>query len=97
MRGGVAAARPRARRACTLGAETVARTPCNPAIGGTAKGHLVREIDALGGLMSAIDATGIHSVANRSRGPRSGLPGAPQEDLWRLVRTALESEPNIEW
>src|SRR5881409_1407451 len=56
---------------CTLSRETVAHMPCNPAVGGTAKGHLVREIDAMGGLMGlAIDATGIQfKLLNRSRGP----------------------------
>jgi tRNA uridine 5-carboxymethylaminomethyl modification enzyme len=86
---------------CTLSRETVAHMPCNPAVGGTAKGHLVREIDALGGLMGrAIDATGIQfKVLNRSRGPAVWSPRA-QADKRRYgtwVRAALESEPNIEW
>ena len=86
---------------CTLSTDTVAHMPCNPAIGGTAKGHLVREIDALGGLMGqAIDATGIQfKLLNRSRGPAVWSPRA-QADKKRYgqwVRHTLGQEPNIEW
>src|SRR5262245_55296739 len=86
---------------CTLSPDTVAHMPCNPAIGGTAKGHLVREIDALGGLMGqAIDATGIQfKLLNRSRGPAVWSPRA-QADKKRYgnwVRHAIGQEPNIEW
>src|SRR3954463_6407240 len=86
---------------CTLTKDTVAHMPCNPAVGGTAKGHLVREIDALGGLMGlAIDATGIQfKLLNRSRGPAVWSPRA-QADKRRYsewVRAALEREPNISW
>jgi tRNA uridine 5-carboxymethylaminomethyl modification enzyme len=86
---------------CTLTRETTALMPCNPAIGGTAKGHLVKEIDALGGLMArAIDATGLQfKVLNRSRGPAVWSPRA-QADKHRYsqwVRGALEARPGIEW
>ena len=86
---------------CTLSKETVAHMPCNPAVGGTAKGHLVREIDALGGLMGrAIDATGIQfKLLNRSRGPAVWSPRA-QADKRRYsewVADAIEGVPNISW
>jgi len=86
---------------CTLSMDTIAHMPCNPAIGGTAKGHLVREIDALGGLMgTAIDATAIQfKLLNRSRGPAVWSPRAQADkrvySAW--VRAALEREPNISW
>ncbi len=86
---------------CTLPGSAVAQMPCNPAIGGTAKGHLVREIDALGGLMGrAIDATGIHfRLLNRGRGPAVWSPRA-QADKKRYsawMREALSGQPGIAW
>ncbi len=86
---------------CTLSRDTVALMPCNPAIGGTAKGHLVREIDAMGGLMGrAIDATAIQfKLLNRSRGPAVWSPRAQadkrQYGAW--VRDALDAQPGIDW
>lgn len=74
--------------------------PCNPAIGGTAKGQLVREIDALGGLMArAIDATGIQfKVLNRSRGPAVWAPRAQADkraySAW--VAKVLDADPHID-
>jgi tRNA uridine 5-carboxymethylaminomethyl modification enzyme len=85
----------------TLSLDTVAHMPCNPAIGGTAKGHLVREIDALGGLMGrAIDATAIQfKLLNRSRGPAVWSPRAQADKkrYGRWVKAALDAEPNIRW
>lgn len=85
---------------CTLSASSIATMPCNPAVGGTAKGQLVREIDALGGLMGvAIDATGVQfKVLNRSRGPAVWAPRA-QADKRRYaawVRAAIERQPRID-
>src|SRR5437660_7178078 len=103
---GVEAARAAARMGldvaiCTLSNDTVAHMPCNPAVGGTAKGHLVREIDAMGGLMGlAIDATGIQfKLLNRSRGPAVWSPRAQadKKTYGRWMKTAIDSEPNIEW
>ena len=103
---GVEAARAAARLGCsvglcTLSRETVAHMPCNPAVGGTAKGHLVREIDALGGLMGrAIDATGVQfKLLNRSRGPAVWSPRAQadKKEYGRWVTEALDREPNITW
>ncbi|MGH9240400.1 MAG: tRNA uridine-5-carboxymethylaminomethyl(34) synthesis enzyme MnmG [Vicinamibacterales bacterium] len=86
---------------CSLSRETVAHMPCNPAVGGTAKGHLVCEIDALGGLMGrAIDATGIQfKLLNRSRGPAVWSPRAQADkrEYGRWVAAALEREANITW
>jgi tRNA uridine 5-carboxymethylaminomethyl modification enzyme len=86
---------------CTLSKTTVAHMPCNPAVGGTAKGHLVREIDALGGVMGrAIDATGIQfKLLNRSRGPAVWSPRAQADKriYGEWVSNVLSACPNITW
>ncbi len=84
----------------TLTLDTVAQMSCNPAIGGVGKGQMVREIDALGGLMGrAIDATGIQfRILNRSKGPAVHSPRAQADKLayQRFVRRVIESTPGLD-
>src|SRR5947209_8853838 len=83
----------------TLSLEMIGQMSCNPAVGGVAKGHLVREIDALGGIMGRIiDRTGIQfRLLNRSRGPAVQAPRAQADRaLYRTeMRHSLEFTPNL--
>jgi tRNA uridine 5-carboxymethylaminomethyl modification enzyme len=69
----------------TMNLDLIAQMSCNPAIGGIAKGHLVREIDALGGVMGATDAVGIqfrllNTAGDRRWTPRAQCEAVPRED-----------------
>src|SRR6059058_965135 len=83
----------------TLNADLIAQMSCNPAVGGISKGHLVREVDALGGVMGEVtDAVGIQfRLLNTSRGPAVWSPRAQcDKKMYRVrMREVLEQEPNL--
>src|SRR3954454_2675758 len=83
----------------TLNVDLIAQMSCNPAVGGIAKGHLVREVDALGGVMGEVtDAVGIQfRLLNTSRGPAVWSPRAQcDKQQYRLkMRAVLEGQPNL--
>ena len=84
----------------TVSVDSIAMMPCNPNIGGTSKGHLVREVDALGGEMGkVIDRTFIQSkMLNRSKGPavHSLRAQADKSDYSRAMRQVLEEQENLD-
>ncbi len=83
----------------TLNVDLIAQMSCNPAVGGIAKGHLVREVDALGGIMGEVtDAVGIQfRLLNTSRGPAVWSPRAQcDKQQYRVkMREVLEGQPNL--
>jgi len=83
----------------TMNLDLIAQMSCNPAVGGIAKGHLVREIDALGGIMGELtDQAGIqYRLLNTSRGPAVWSPRAQCDRrlYGRLMREIVEQEPNL--
>jgi len=83
----------------TMNLDLIAQMSCNPAIGGVAKGHLVREVDALGGIMGEVaDAVGIQfRLLNTSRGPAVWSPRAQcDKQLYRVkMREVLEGQPGL--
>src|SRR5437016_3838257 len=83
----------------TINLDLICQMSCNPAVGGIAKGHLVREVDALGGVMGqVIDQTGIQfRLLNTSRGPAVWSPRAQADKKqYRIrMRQVLEAEPNL--
>lgn len=101
---GCEAARAAARMGCrtalvTMNLDLIAQMSCNPAVGGIAKGHLVREVDALGGVIGEVaDRAGIQfRLLNTSRGPAVWSPRAQcDKQLYRFtMRELLEQEPNL--
>jgi len=83
----------------TMNLDLIAQMSCNPAVGGVAKGHLVREVDALGGIMGEVaDAVGIQfRLLNTSRGPAVWSPRAQcDKQLYRVkMREVLEAQPGL--